>query len=330
MKRDEYKSLVNRMEPDKGLEQRLVLKLQGNKAGRTGSYRKRIGHFAAGFAAMLGIGLVISLMWDDAGRSVEPSMVRPSVNTPAIADKTDSEAVSIPVMKLPDHSSAVQADMIGLIVYNGDIYTQTFTTIKPEAAKQLRGEKLGRSKAGIDEWSEPSDYTELASTIGEMDVYSVKGYDPAFRIMSYLEADGEIYAELYEHLNGITIATGEDLIGKLNLEGRIQSAKWQEFVSWDMGKDSFHSLQLDLTLPKFVDALYKAKPVADEDLAEAGLYDSDKSKQKFIHLALEDGTEVQLRLFKEGNYVKYAFVPVFFEVEADAFSALWEEMQSAN
>ena len=329
MKHEEYKSLVDRIEPDKGLEQRLTLKLQGNGAGRNGIHRNRIGHFAAGFAAMLGIGLVISLMWNDAGRSVETSMVRPSVNT-AIPDKTDSEAVSIPVMKLPDHSSGVQADMIGLIVYNGDIYTQTFTSIKPETAKQLRGEKLGRSKAGINEWSEPSDYTELASTIGEMDVYSVKGYDPAFRIMSYQEADGEIYAELYEHLNGITIATGEDLIGKLNLKGRIQSVKWQEFNSWNMGKDSFHALQSDLTIQNFVTALYEAKPVADEDLAEAGLYDSDQSNQKFLYLTLEDGTEVQLRLFKEGNYVKYAFVPAFFEVESDAFSALWEEMQTVK
>ena len=79
--------------------------------------------------------------------------------------------------------------MIGLVVYQGNIYTQTGTQITPDIA--ARGDKLGRSKSGITEWSSSEDYTELASTIGEMDIFTVKGYDADFRIMSYMEHDGK-------------------------------------------------------------------------------------------------------------------------------------------
>ncbi|KKO52870.1 hypothetical protein [Paenibacillus sp. DMB20] len=321
----EYKTLLDRMEPDEGLEQRLAKHVREHKQEPIRVKRNRPAFIAAGLTAVMGLGVVLSLTWNETNRPVVTSAVRPQADGPAPAVKEDPNAVTIPEMKLPETSGA-QADMIGLIVYQGKIYTQTGTKITPETAKQLLGEKLGRSTAGIDEWSEASDYKELASTIGEMDVYSVKGYDKEFRIMSYLELDGQIYAEVYEHLNGITVAKGEDLVGKLNLKGRVVSAKWQDFDAWNMGGDKFHSLGPDSVLEQFINALYEAKPVEEGGLYEAGIYQSEGSNQKFLHLTLEDGTEVELRLFKEGNYVIYGFAPVFLQLEPEAFSALWERM----
>lgn len=74
-------------------------------------------------------------------------------------------------------------EVIGLIVYNGKIYTQTNSLIKPAAAKALLGEKLGVTKGNIDEWSSQKAYAEeLASTISHANIYSVMGYDRDFRI----------------------------------------------------------------------------------------------------------------------------------------------------
>ena len=217
--------------------------------------------------------------------------------------------------------------MIGLVVYQGNIYTQTGTQITPDIAKQLRGDKLGRSKSGITEWSSSEDYTELASTIGEMDIFTVKGYDADFRIMSYMEHDGEVYAELYEHLNGITVAKGEDIIGKLNLMGNMTSVQWQDFDSWNMGENKLRELSADAEVQAFVEALYEAKPVAADALFEQGIYETGPSEQKFLYIQLQDGTEVQLRLFKSGQYVRYANAPVFFQLEGAVFTTLWELME---
>lgn len=69
--------------------------------------------------------------------------------------------------------------------------------------KTYWGEKLGTTKGNIDGWSKQEAYDEeFASTIGETDVYAVKGYDKDFRVMTY-EREGEFSAEFYENLNGI-------------------------------------------------------------------------------------------------------------------------------
>ena len=133
-------------------------------------------------------------------------------------------SVEIPAIQLPKDTSS--ASMIGLIVYNGKIYTQTGTEIDPEDAKAIIGDKIGTTKATIDEWSKQEAYDEeFASTIGVTDVYSVKGYDKDFRIMAYQELDGKQYAEFYENLNGITINSGEDVFGKLNMVSNVSSAQ---------------------------------------------------------------------------------------------------------
>lgn len=89
------------------------------------------------------------------------------------------------------------------------------TTIDPEDGKKLLGEKLGTTKGNIDEWSKQEEYSkEFASTVGIQDVYTVKGYDKDFRIMTYLENDdGTSYPQFYDCLNGITVKN-LDLLNK--------------------------------------------------------------------------------------------------------------------
>ncbi|MNC42401.1 hypothetical protein D3C75_912160 [compost metagenome] len=142
--------------------------------------------------------------------------------------------------------------------------------------------------------------------------------------MSYSEIDGQVFADLYEHTNGITVSSGADLIGKLNLEGRIASAQWESFDSWNNGLQQYAPLAGGDTLDGFLTALLAAKPLAAEPLIGQGIYDSED--RKIIYLELKDKTRVQLVLFGQG-LVRYGDAPVFFEVESDAFQALWNSMK---
>lgn len=327
MNRKDYKKLIDQIEPGEGVEYRMMKRLKhtdNNTNTQPNGGRNRINRLlnaTAGLVAIACLGLVIALTWNHESQTIVTS-IDPSPNVNKVGD---SHAVTIPKIEL-SNEPGVKADMIGLIVYKGNIYTKTATSISPEIAKQLRGDQLGRTKAGIDEWSTSSDYTEMASTIGEMDVFSVKGYDAEFRIMSYLEIDGQIYADLYEHLNGITITKGVDIIGKLNLKDHIESVRWQDFNSWNNSEMKFMELQVDQSLKQFITALYEAKPIEGDKLYNAGIYETGPENQKFLYLKLQDQTEVQLRLFKDGNYVRYANAGVFFQLDPAVFDTFWEQM----
>jgi hypothetical protein len=298
----EYKRVMNKIEPDVGLENRLAQGLLQKKPRRK---TLKLGVWiAASLIILISAGLVVPEMWKDEFQPL---------------------SITIPKIELPKGSNALY-DMIGLIVYKGQIYTQTSTHITPEAAKQLLGNLIGRTKASIDEWSKQKDYVELASTIGVTDVYTVKGYDSDFRIMSYQTEEGQIFTEFYERLNGITITKGEDLIGKTNLKGNVNSVKWQSYDNWNNSKPQFEELQAEESITAFLTALYEAKPIAAEPLQKAGIYNNGEQIQKVLYLKLKDQTEVQLRLFK-GNYVLYGGPSVFFEVDPVAFSALWDKME---
>ncbi|MDF2556239.1 MAG: hypothetical protein K0R71_67 [Bacillales bacterium] len=148
-----------------------------------------------------------------------------SKNEPTI---TKNGGVKIPAIKLPKDLS--NAKMIGLIVYNGKVYKEARTEIDEENAKVILGDKLGITKGSLNEWSNQDAYTEeFASSIGIKSVFSVKGYDKDFRIMTYEEQDGKPYAEFFENLNGITLNSGEDVFGKLKMAGNVTKAKYRTF-----------------------------------------------------------------------------------------------------
>jgi len=76
-----------------------------------------------------------------------------------------------------------------------------------------------------------------------MDIYSVRGYDKNFRIMSYEKINGTIYAEFYECLNGIIVKTGSDVFDKLKIESNIKTAKYESFESWNNNKQQYKNLK---------------------------------------------------------------------------------------
>lgn len=315
-----YKKAVDTMTTNEAMKKRMEDKLQELQQER--KRPRKMVYIAASIALVAGIGLAAPSIWQQANGPASPGFDVSRVN-PGTPEASSPGSVDIPKMELPEMNSGVAMNMIALVVYQGNVYTQAATRIDAADATALRGDKLGRTTGGIDEWSGKDKYIELASNIGETDIYAVKGYDTDFRIMSYTEIDGQVYAELFEHTNGITVSSGADLLGKLNLENRIDSAEWESYDSWNNGLQQYTPLANDETLGSFLAALQDAKPLAADSLIDQGIYDD--VNRKSLYLTLEDHTRVELTLFGRG-LVHYGHAPVFFEVESGTFQALWENM----
>jgi hypothetical protein len=234
-------------------------------------------------------------------------------------------SITIPEIKLPEEDTL--ANMIGLIVYNNKIYTQTDTEIIPKYAKSLLGEKLGTTKATIDEWSNQDEYSvEFASTIGITDVYSVKGYDKGFRIMTYEERDGKTFAEIYESLNDITIESGEDLFGKLKISNNVKLAHLRYYSDFYYSSDNYRNIaDMDL-IHSFFNNLNGAKPITQErlPLSKQDYYNDERFRELTVYL--NDGTKVRLTLF-EGGYIHYGYMPIYFKMDdLENFNNIWVQL----
>ncbi|WP_340029461.1 hypothetical protein MHB71_09920 [Paenibacillus sp. FSL H7-0940] len=316
--KQKYKKAVDHMKTNeqmkKRVEQSLNTQHQGPKRQRKPLY------IAASVVIAASIGLAAPSVWQQFNGPATP--------TPQVAAVTPGasfDPIVIPKMELPSsQGKGAMADMMQLVVYGGNVYTQSPTLLEGANALNLRGDKLGTTTGGIDELSGQDKYTELASNIGEADIYAVNGYDKDFRIMSYTEIDGQVYAQLFDKNNGITIGTGADLISKLHLEGNIASAQWETFNSWNNGLQQLQPLAADEALDSFISSLNAAKPIATSPELEENLY--GKEDRKIIYLTLEDKTQVPLVLFGEEGLVRYGNVPAFLEVEKGAFQSFWDSL----
>jgi hypothetical protein len=315
MNKKDYKRIFYKLEPSEDFERRIAMKI--NSKGKKSGY-KPMAIIAASLVLVLGVG-VLKYHIDNTELSSQ---------TPPITE-TKKPVVSynpvvIPKIELPENAG-VAARMMPLIVYKGRIYLQSDAQIAPESIKTIIGEKIGRTKSGITEWSKQEDYaTEFASTVGEMDVYTIKGYDSSFRIMTYEKYDNLEIAGVFECLNGIELKNGMDLFSKLDLNENLQSIAWESYDSWNNGKQEIKNIQKDEIFSAFLTALYNAEPLAEEKLGAAAI-DNAEQNQKFLMLQLKDSTVVRLRLLKDG-YVMYNNLQVYFKVGAAEFNTLWNSL----
>lgn len=237
-----------------------------------------------------------------------------------------NEGIHVPKIQLSE-GSKITAKMLGLIVYQGRIYTQSASPIDSKSAEKLVEEKLGTTKGTITDWSNQDDYAvELASTVGIQDVYAVKGYDKSFRIMTYGKINGEVYANFFDCLNDVTVKTGNDIFGKFKIENNIESISFEDFDSWNNGQGNYKSLTKLDGFDRFLAALESSIPYDQAGLSNL-FDDQSASNQKFVYIKLYDGSKVQLRLFK-GGYVYYNGVNIFFKVDGPAFNSFWNELNA--
>ncbi len=235
--------------------------------------------------------------------------------------KFDKSGVNIPAIELP--KSGETAKMMPLFVYKGRIYTQSSTKIDPSHVTNLLGEKLGKTRTGLDEWSNQDDYAvEFASSIGEVDVYSVKGYQQEFRLMTYDIISG--YAEVYESLNGVTISSGSEIVEKLHLMN-IAKAKSRTYDDWNNSTEKYTEVNDKALLTSFVETLNDSIPYLREDVeAKLGSFQNNE-QYKELTISLTDGTNVTLWAIKEG-YISYGNT-LFFKMDHEVYMKLWNQMK---
>lgn len=254
-----------------------------------------------------------------------------------------AKGVYIPAIELPNSTDIGDADMIGLIVYQGHIYTQAENYLGEDAHRieLLVGEHLGTAKGNIDEWSSQDKYaTEFASTISG-EVYTVNGYDDSFRICIKGVVEDEnhnrvLWIEFYDCLNDITVAKGRELFeDRLHISERIETVKWQSYHDWnDIDGDIQNIQEADIDPNNWEDFWNQ---LDDNALVNTWNPDNNKSdpagnnvsiydtrNQTHLILSMNDGTVVKLRLI-EGGYVGYDYLGWYFvKIQEDVFNAIYD------
>lgn len=247
--------------------------------------------------------------------------------------KQANAGISIPAVEIPNTADNAETDMTGLVVYNGNVYTQaeSYSGSDALAINHLTGKYLGYATGSIDEFSTDEDYeNEFASTL-EGKVFEVKGYDTDFRICIRNEIEDEngkkqLSIEYLDHLNGIKMKNGSELFEqRLHLSNQIAAVKWQSHEDWDNARGNLQNAQIGNKLwTEFIDQINKGEFVDtwDPESMDESIYDT--RKQSHLVLAMDDGTVVRLRLL-EGGYVGYEPLGWYFvKIPGDVFNKVFD------
>lgn len=255
-------------------------------------------------------------------------------------DVSIAEGVYIPAIELPESSDIESAEMVGLVVYKGHIYTQAEDYLGEEAQRieSLVGEHLGTAKGNIDEWSSQDEYaTEFASNISG-EVYSVNGYDTSFRICIMAEVEDEnhnptTWIQFLDCMNDITLTTGQDLFeDRLHIRERTEVVQWQSHSDWDyaggnfqtaeIGADTWEEFWNQVDTGEFINTRNPDNNRTDPTSNNTSIYDTQN--QAHLILTMNDGTVVRLRLI-EGGYVGYDALGWYFvRIPEDVFNTVYE------
>ena len=200
-----------------------------------------------------------------------------------------------------------------------------------EKILDLRETSIGKTDGRFVIPKEASD-TPVSPFEGE--VFTMKGYDPEFRLCLYREEEGEdgkMYrvVDIYEQLYGITLRTGKDYFEeKLHL-----SENWEDWMGC-------YTVLLDESIPSYGVEYRPLKNVSrqqkeafikalDEcqfvDLGDQfnQFYNGDV-EEKEITFLMKDGTKVDLTLF-EGGWVRCEVPgPYMLQLPEEIFNTIYD------
>lgn len=278
------------------------------------NHRQKNGHLkplvlvTASFAILIGVIAAFSIFQKTA---------KPILTTSSPTVNTDG-SITIPKINPPKNNNQT-ASMIELVVYKGKVYTESGTQINLTDAKKLMGVKLGTAKGNLDEWSKQDAYSvELASDVPG-DVYSVKGYDSNFRIMIISKfSDGTESAGFLECLNGITVSSGKDVLGKLKMQGNALN---MTYVQWYDAKTPIYTVDDESLMNRFIEALNNTAPYLYDQVP--GVDKMTSADFRWIRFSLKDGSDVRLRLIR-GGYISYGNMA--FKMTDGVFNELWNKL----
>ena len=239
----------------------------------------------------------------------------------------------VPTVKLSASGEDGPAEMIGLVVWKGAVYTMAgiYVGEDAEAIRGLLGEHLGRASGTIDEWSGQDEYAvDLASTVlGE--VYTVIGYDPDFRLCVVSEQENEagepeLWIGMMERFKGVALAKGADLFtDRLRTDGRVTGLRYQTHDDWNDARYLYHPLEHTEAVDAFLKALNEGAWTYQMD-SDPDLYRGQR-RQAHLWLDLEDGTAVELRLLEGGLAGYQALSWYYVELPPEVFDPIFEQCQ---
>lgn len=339
MNKKDYVNAMNELKISDDFKERTAMKMKdarkGQPTGKNTVVFRRLAVSAAGLIILVAVGTVALNL--PGYKNTEKNNNNLSVEGTVNSGVKEAQGITVPTVEIPEsNNTGITARMLPLFVYKGHIYVQSATsfettdgmTLNKEDVLALRGDFLGKTTGNINEWSSQEDYaTEFASTIGEGDVYTVKGYDSDHRLMVYYEyQDGGFGCELYDSFGGMELKSGADYFTLLNLKDNITSYQWESFTSWNNGMNEVQNVTESDALNAFLDSLNTAVPIGEniDMLTENTDYDS----QKFVDIKTKDKLITTLRLFK-GGYV-YDSQVGFFKVDDKAFQTFWDTMPVAD
>ena len=244
-------------------------------------------------------------------------------------------------IEMPTPQETAMADMKALVVVDGNIYTEGETYYDDEAARieTLLGEKLGDATGTIDCFSDDSEYEKPFASTLEGEVFTVQGYDPAFRVaVRNVNSEGSLSVWFMDCLNGISLSAGSDLFeDRLQLRDRVTSIEWQSHGDWDWNLGGMQDAELSQeTWSAFLDAVDAGEFVNTwqpdvpfyNDRPNSSIYDTPN--QAHLFLTMSDGTCVELRLI-EGGYVGYAPLGWYFvQIPGEAFDQVYAACGGAH
>ncbi|MGN1144775.1 MAG: hypothetical protein ACI4SU_09415 [Anaerovoracaceae bacterium] len=228
----------------------------------------------------------------------------------------------IPAIQLPEPEEGVTYDMVACVVYKGNVYVGNTNGYYGEDADRIRGlldEYVGEAKGNLDEWSTQSDYAEeLAGSVGGS-IYTLKGYDPDFRLACVGEGD----ILILEHLNGIHVYKGSEIFDdRLHLAENGKAVSCIDHETWyygGSGEDDPVPVSIDEGV--WNDFLKEISEGTFDDLQLSEVYGEIAVH---LYVTMEDGTVNPFRISRDG-YVLYDGLPWYgVKISDDTLQAVLE------
>lgn len=258
------------------------------------------------------------------------------------------EGIYVPKEQLGRIDPDIQACRIATLVYKGRIYTLEGTEISLEEGKSLMDKRIGvtwdlikkikddGTSAGYIDLESLEDFASFGA--GD-EVYTVKGYDDDFRLITYNKNEYGEFISIWECLNDFILADGSDIFGKMNIKDNVKSVTWETFNNWNYGTLEGKEVIIDDTLNSFIDAMYNGIPYSleDEELRKElfdkennyntgeEYFEANEEGQKFMLFKMNDGTKVEIRLFRSG-YVYYKGLNFAFKLDEESFNNMWDKL----
>lgn len=194
----------------------------------------------------------------------------------------------------------------------------------------LKGEKIGTTSISFfkgakgnesfkDEPFHPNK-NDLKAYPNGYEIYSVKGYDPAYRLMIYGESNGKEWGSIYNCFTGKYITSGKDVFGHLYLKGNIKLARWRSIDSYRRKLEVYKSVEQSVIFENFVDVLYKSKALTSSNLPNI-------DHCKIVYLTMKNQLVEQIWLYPDTKIVEYREAHLYFKVDDEQFDSFFKTLK---